>query len=125
MSEEDRPIEASLRDRVRLNLANGTLFPLDDRVWARQPSGHECIVCGNPIRANEVEYEIPRPDGNVYTHIPCWTIWREESVDRREEPERGEPLDGGSSPSGGCPGGSARRDYPPATSDGRRPTPWP
>jgi hypothetical protein len=61
MSEEDPPTEASLRDRVRLNLANGTLFPLGDRVWAGQPSGHECIVCGNRIRANEVEYRVRDP----------------------------------------------------------------
>ena len=82
MSEEDRPTKVSLRDRVRLNLANGTLFRIDPEVWAGSPSGRDCTVCGNPIRANEVEYEITRPGGNVYTHIPCWAIWREESARR-------------------------------------------
>ena len=82
MSEEDPPTKVSIRDRVRLNLANGTLFRIDPEVWAGSPSGRNCIVCGNPIRANEVEYEIPRPGGNVYTHIPCWAIWREESARR-------------------------------------------
>jgi hypothetical protein len=80
MSEKDPLTKVSLRDRVRLNLANGTLFRIDPEVWAGSPSGRDCIVCGNPIRANEVEYEIPRPGGNVYTHIPCWAIWREESA---------------------------------------------
>src|SRR5258708_7851590 len=59
---------------------------------------------------------------------PAWRAPRSSAHHLLGGPEQSRgssKLDGGSSPSGGCPGGSARRDYPPATSDGRRPTPWP
>ena len=74
------PTESVLRDSVRRHLVSGALFRTHAAVWAGRPGGHDCFVCGNAIVEKQVEYEVPGgPNGNVYTHVRCWAIWREES----------------------------------------------
>ena len=63
---------------VRERLASGWLFPAPHKVWAGKGTGHICIVCGTVIAPSEVENEIIGPT-TVWSHLPCYSIWREES----------------------------------------------
>jgi hypothetical protein len=70
--------QSDLRQTVRERLASGWLFPAPDTVWAGKGTGHVCIVCGVTIAASEVENEVVGPT-TVWSHLPCYSIWREES----------------------------------------------
>src|SRR5207253_1607233 len=63
---------------VRERLASGWLFPAPHKVWAGKGIGHICIVCGTIIAPSEVENEVVGPT-TVWAHLPCYSIWREES----------------------------------------------
>jgi hypothetical protein len=70
--------QSDLRQTVRERLASGWLFPAPSKVWAGKGTGHVCIVCGTTIAASEVENEVVGPT-TVWSHLPCYSIWREES----------------------------------------------
>jgi hypothetical protein len=70
--------ESALRETVRERLQSGWLFPAPHKVWAGKGTGHVCIVCGTTITASEVENEVVGPT-TVWSHLPCYSIWREES----------------------------------------------
>jgi hypothetical protein len=70
-----------LRIIVRERLASGWLFPAPHKVWAGKGTGHVCIVCGTTIAPAEIEHEVVGPATTVWTHLPCYSIWREESQD--------------------------------------------
>jgi hypothetical protein len=70
--------ESALRQTVRERLASGWLFPAPHKVWAGRGTGHICIVCGTTIAPSEVENEVVGP-ATVWSHLPCYSIWREES----------------------------------------------
>ena len=63
---------------VRERLASGWLFPAPSKVWAGKGTGHVCIICEISIAASEVENEVVGPT-TVWSHLPCYSIWREES----------------------------------------------
>jgi hypothetical protein len=44
----------------------------------RKRTGQVCIVCGTSIEPSEVENEVVGPI-TVWSHLPCYSIWREES----------------------------------------------
>jgi len=67
-----------LRVTVRERLASGWLFPAPSKVWAGRGTGHVCIICEVSIAASEVENEVVGPT-TVWSHLPCYSIWREES----------------------------------------------
>jgi hypothetical protein len=56
-----------------------------ERTWAGQGSGAPCTICGRPINADEMEYELefaPRadtrqPEGH-HIHIACFWAWETE-----------------------------------------------
>jgi len=68
----------ALRVTVRERLASGWLFPAPSKVWAGRGTGHVCIICEISIAASEVENEVVGPT-TVWSHLPCYSIWREES----------------------------------------------
>src|SRR5438552_11911039 len=70
--------QSALRQTVRDRLASGWLFPVPHRVWAGKGTEHVCIVCGTTIAPSEVENEVVGPT-TVWSHLPCYSIWREES----------------------------------------------
>ncbi len=70
--------QSALRQTVRERLASGWLFPAPHKVWAGKGTGHVCIVCGTTIAPSEIEHEVVGPT-TVWTHLPCYSIWREES----------------------------------------------
>src|SRR5713226_2529670 len=70
--------QSALRQTVRERLASGWLFPAPHKVWAGKGTGHVCVVCGITIAPSEVENEVVGP-ATVWAHLPCYSIWREES----------------------------------------------
>ena len=70
--------QSALHQTVRERFASGWLFPAPHNVWAGKGTGHVCIVCGTTIAASEVENEVVGPT-TVWSHLPCYSIWREES----------------------------------------------
>jgi len=70
--------QSDLRQTVRERLASGWLFPAPSQTWAGKGTGHVCIVCGITIQSSEVENEVVGPT-TVWSHVPCYSIWREES----------------------------------------------
>jgi hypothetical protein len=70
--------QTALRQTLRERLASGWLFPAPQKVWAGKGTGHVCIVCGTSIEPSEVENEVVGPI-TVWSHLPCYSIWREES----------------------------------------------
>ena len=67
-----------LRVTVRERLVSGWLFPAPHKVWTGKGTGHVCVVCGTTIEPSEVENEVVGP-ATVWAHLPCYSIWREES----------------------------------------------
>ena len=70
--------QSALRQTLRERLASGWLFPAPHKVWTGKGTGHVCIVCGIAIAPSEVENEVVGP-ATVWSHLPCYSIWREES----------------------------------------------
>jgi hypothetical protein len=68
-----------LRLTIRERLANAALFPAPRRLWAGPGTGRTCVVCGTNITAPEIEHEIVLGQATIWAHLPCYTIWREES----------------------------------------------
>jgi len=70
--------QSALRQTVRERLANGWLFPAPHKVWVGKGTRQICIVCGTAIGPSEVENEV-LGSTTVWSHLPCDSIWREES----------------------------------------------
>jgi hypothetical protein len=49
------------------------------RTWAGHGTGVTCNGCGEPIQANEVEYEVEMPAGSeaprLNFHLACYRVW--------------------------------------------------
>ena len=71
--------DGDLRLTIRDRLAKGALFPAPPRVWAGQGVGHICMVCGTAISSRDVENEMILGPVTIWAHLPCYTMWREES----------------------------------------------
>jgi hypothetical protein len=75
------PRHQYLQHTARERLASGTLPRVQsDSIWGGYGRGNVCSLCGEPIRATEVEFEVPVPvdrEGNTLRfHIPCHEIWQ-------------------------------------------------
>jgi len=64
---------------IRQRLTEATLFSAPGRLWAGPGSGHTCVVCGRIITAPEIEHEMVLGHVTIWAHMPCYTIWRQES----------------------------------------------
>jgi len=49
-------------------------------IWGGYGRGDVCSLCGEPIRSNEVEFEVPEADsgtlGSFRFHITCHDAWQ-------------------------------------------------
>ncbi len=72
--------QSALRQTVRERLASGRLFPAPSKVWAGKGAGHVCVICATVISSAEIalEHEVVAP-ATIWAHMPCYSIWREES----------------------------------------------
>jgi hypothetical protein len=82
------PDEAILREAVRAVVQAGKLparWP--DRTWGGPGVGGPCAVCEQPVRRDELEFEIefehkgatPAPD-KFHVHVRCFAVWELERV---------------------------------------------
>jgi hypothetical protein len=91
LSGRSDPSERSLQATVRGLLASGLLPPIKDRVWSGQGTWKCCVVCCEPIMADQLQVE---PDGGpaapCVAHVPCFLAWCDESNavhgDRQKSP---------------------------------------
>jgi hypothetical protein len=54
------------------------------RTWAGRGTGVTCNLCGTPIQAQDIEYEVEllAPAGNVrglHFHFNCYRVWETQS----------------------------------------------
>jgi hypothetical protein len=77
-------------------MVQGTLpFPSAEP-WAGRGSGGPCVICGVPIPASDVEYQVTRSrevserdtERLLPVHLPCYSIWRQEAYAARRSLER-------------------------------------
>ena len=73
----------STRTREMATLA----YRQPERIWAGSGSGAMCSLCGSPIQAHEIEYEIALPSTEriLRFHFLCHRRWeaRGRHVDQR------------------------------------------
>lgn len=70
-----------LRLRIRDRLIKRTLFPPPIRIWAGLGTGRLCGICGMAISSRDVECEMSLGSVRIWAHhMPCHTLWREESA---------------------------------------------
>ena len=80
------PNEAELRKLAREVLRKGTLPRREpDRTWGGHGVGAPCAVCGEPVRHDQIEYEIQfAHDGanpgldKYHLHLRCFAAWEME-----------------------------------------------
>jgi len=76
-SDDDDDLRLSIRDR----LIKGALFPSLTKVWAGPGTGRFCVGCGTTISSRDVECEMIFGPATIWAHhLPCHTLWREESA---------------------------------------------
>jgi hypothetical protein len=75
-------LEERLRPIARNRIEKGTL-PCEQpyQMFGGKGSGKPCSLCGEPIPADQIEYEVQRPGtaggpkGELRFHIVCESIW--------------------------------------------------
>ena len=87
--DERTPHESPVTDLDLLvwdKVERGRLFLLPDpKCWAGPATGHHCVVCEQRIH-DPSECEVVGPDGPVFAHLGCHTVWSLESQVRRQRP---------------------------------------
>jgi hypothetical protein len=68
-----------LRETVRALFATGLLPPASGKVVTGYGTGKRCVICYQSVTSEQVEYEV---DGRVICHLPCFNVWREETIQR-------------------------------------------
>jgi len=92
--------KAALRNLVRQALAAGTIpNRRPDRTWGRPGVGAPCSICGDPVPATEMEYEVQfARDGknpgldNFHVHTRGAAVWELERCRRRPKTTRRKPA---------------------------------
>ena len=77
------PDEQVLRAKAREAVANGELpSRRPDRTWGGPGVGATCVVCGEPVTRQQMEFEIQfeRDDDNpgmdkYHIHLRCFAAW--------------------------------------------------
>jgi hypothetical protein len=75
--------QAAFRDRVLEAISSGKLPDrCADRTWAGRGCGAPCVICGRPINADELEYELEFVTGDngtqlaaYHVHNGCFWAW--------------------------------------------------
>ena len=75
----------ALRLVIRRRLREDTLFPAPCRIWLGAGQGRFCVVCAQEISAREIGNEMILGPVTMWAHLPCYTIWREESSRGQEK----------------------------------------
>jgi hypothetical protein len=75
------PTELCLQRTARDCLASGRLPRVHSQcIWGGYGRGDVCSLCGEPIRSNEVEFEVPEDAvaaGMAFKfHITCHAAWQ-------------------------------------------------
>jgi hypothetical protein len=73
--------EQRLLRTARACLASGRLPRVQSQcIWGGYGRGDVCSLCGEPIRSNEVEFEVPEADSGARAafkfHITCHDAWQ-------------------------------------------------
>jgi hypothetical protein len=71
--------EGELRQLAREEIQGGRLpQSLSLTMWGGQGSGLPCVVCGEAIPRDQVEYEVADPRGgeSLLFHLLCHTVWQ-------------------------------------------------
>ncbi len=79
-----------LQRTARERLASGALPRVHSEcIWGGYGRGDVCSLCGEPIRSNEVEFELPPRAGEAGSpyrfHIPCHDVWQRECEDLQRQ----------------------------------------
>jgi hypothetical protein len=80
--------KASVRDGDLEIIRTGQLPDRSaERTWAGRGCGAPCVICGRPIRADELEYELEftnddRQLVHYHVHIGCFWPWEYERRER-------------------------------------------
>ena len=76
--------EEELGSIARQRIGSGDLpcDPSAHQMWGSRGTGKPCVLCGDPIQADDVEYEVAvagsRGEHVLRFHIVCHSIWRAE-----------------------------------------------
>ena len=88
-------VAAELRDKAARLIEAGKL-PSDGahlKLWGGQGNGDICIVCGQPITPEQVQYEVEDRRGertSFYFHMVCHAAWQLECGARNpRQPDAG------------------------------------
>ena len=84
MPDKSGLLDVELRLRARQEIEKGRLPGSTAlSLWGGRGSGQACTVCGDPIEADQVEYEIADAcGGEVFRfHLPCHAAWQFECAD--------------------------------------------
>src|SRR5687767_10917117 len=90
------PDEEILREKARAVIQSGKLpARRPDRTWGGPGVGADCTVCGRPVTASEMEFEIQfARDGDnpgldkFHVHIRCFAAWEFERNRTQDAPAR-------------------------------------
>lgn len=69
-----------LRRQVRSWLAEGRLPIPGAETWVGAGSGRDCAICAASIGRTQIEYEVSGPEGWLYVHLACFTMWKSEAA---------------------------------------------
>jgi hypothetical protein len=80
---------ATLRRRARDAIRAGTLPARPPvHMWGGPGSGAECLVCGSPVSAHEIGYELDLTDSDEaqrfaspHVHVHCFAAWSAAAFD--------------------------------------------
>ena len=98
-----RPAE-ELRRYLRVRLADGRLFAARGMDTVRKGTGRPCNICERAISATTMEHQVLGPGIIGFAHEECYTIWARSPLTSKVQSPKGQPQEGGSSPSGELPG---------------------
>ena len=72
--------EGAIRQRIKTMVQTGEL-PCEEpeATWGSNGDGHRCAGCREPIRSDEIEYEVNLSSGmRIRLHRRCHAIWLQE-----------------------------------------------
>ena len=69
-----------IRERIRALLSTGEIACDEpEATWAGNGFGKRCSACGEPIRPEEIEFEVDLPSGaHLRLHRHCHALWEDE-----------------------------------------------
>src|SRR6516164_3941036 len=80
--------ESELRALAVQHIKDGRLpVALSNLIYAGYGQGVPCDLCGLPIDADDIEYNVtdPRDDGSLQFHIACHFTWQRECAQRLKD----------------------------------------